>query len=117
MTSREFFTAVIEANVSEEITNFAKERIEKLDDRLARAKENKQSTPSKASIENAELAQQLYPRIEGGTTYTAAELGKLIDVNTSKATSVAKVLVAEGKLDVVEVKQAGKRPIHGYVLK
>ena len=118
MTTREFLNAVIEGTITEEHIDYAKERIAKLDERLARAKENKQSTPSKAATENAELAAGLYPLLEAGTTYTAEDLCGLLNVkNKSKATAVIKVLVAEDKVEVTEVKRKNARPVNGYVVK
>lgn len=117
MTNREFLNAVIEGTITEEHIEYAKERIAKLDERLERSREQKHSTPTKASVENAELAANLYPMLETGTTYTAEDIGNLLNVSKSKATAIVKVLVAEDKVDTVEVKRKNARPVKGYVVK
>ena len=51
MTNREFFNAIVNANLSDEITAHAKSALEKLDNTLA-ARKNK---PSKTQLANAPL--------------------------------------------------------------
>lgn len=112
MTNREFYNAVIEANVNEELTAFATAALEKMDTRLATRK----NTPTKAQTENAALAQELASMMEAGTTYTAAMVAEMLGVNQSKATSVLKVLGTSMEIEVTEVKQTGKRPVKGYTI-
>ena len=112
MTNREFYNAVIEANVNDELTAFATTALEQMDSRLA----TRRSTESKAQKENTLLAENLFNVMEAGTTYTAAMLGEMLEVSTAKATNVAKTLLAQGKVEVSEVKQSGKRPVKGYTI-
>jgi predicted HTH transcriptional regulator len=112
MTNREFYNAVIEANVSNELTAFATAALEQMDSRLA----TRRSTESKAQKENANLAEALLGMMEAGTTYTASSLGEMLEVSTAKATNVVKILVAQNRVEVSEVKQSGKRPVKGYTI-
>lgn len=112
MTNKEFYTVVKEANLSEEITAFAEAAIAKID----AAAEKKRNTPSKAALENAELAKALAEIMEIDKVYTAAELAELGELaNASKATAVAKVLVADGKAISEDVK-GPKGKCKGYTL-
>ena len=112
MTNKEFYAQVIEANINEEITAFAEAAVAKID----AAAEKKRNTPSKAALENAELAKELAAKMEIDKVYIAAELAELGGfANSSKATAVAKVLVADGKAVSEEVK-GPKGKVKGYTL-
>ena len=70
----------------------------------------------KAALENAELAKALAEVMEIDKVYTAAELAELGELaNASKATAVAKVLVADGKAISEDVK-GPKGKCKGYTL-
>lgn len=112
MTNKEFYTNVINANLTEEMTAFAEAAIAKME----ASAEKKRNTPSKAALENAELAKALAEVMEIDKTYTAAELAELGELaNASKATAVAKVLVADGKAISEDVK-GPKGKCKGYTL-
>lgn len=112
MTNKEFYTNVINANLTEEMTAFAEAAIAKME----ASAEKKRSTPSKAALENEELAAALAEKMEAGKTYTAAELAELGELaNSSKATAVAKVLVAKELATVEEIK-GPKGKCKGYTL-
>lgn len=112
MTNKEFYTNVINANLTEEMTAFAEAAIAKME----ASAEKKRNTPSKAALENAELAKVLAEAMEIDKIYTAAELVELGELaNASKATAVAKVLVADGKAISEDVK-GPKGKCKGYTL-
>ena len=112
MTNKEFYTQVIAAGINEDITAFAEAAIAKME----ASAEKKRNTPSKAARENEELATALAEKMEAGKTYTAAELAELGELaNSSKATAVAKVLVAKELATVEEVK-GPKGKCKGYTL-
>ena len=93
MTNREFYTAIIEASVSEDITAKAKEELAKLDVRNAKRSEAK-------ATKNAEAF---------------AEIATAIDVSTAKVSPRCKALVESGKVVEVDVKtKSGMRK--GYYL-
>ena len=87
MTNREFLTAVINANVSEEIKEYAKAAIEKLDTRNA----NRNSKPSKVQLENAPIKEALLNHLRGTSEkLTEMDLGAVLNVTHNKAGSLAR---------------------------
>lgn len=115
MTSREFFNAVIEGNITDEIKDFAKSQIEKLDSKNAKRK----STDSKTQKENKAIKTSLLATMEKDKVYTASEVaGMEIDgiISTQKASALLRQLVEEGKLVSEEVKVKGKGKVKGYRL-
>ena len=67
MTSREFFNAVIEGNITDEIKDFAKSQIEKLDSKNAKRK----TTDSKTQKENKAIKTSLLATMEKDKVYSA----------------------------------------------
>ena len=115
MTSREFFNAVIEGNITDEIKDFAKSQIEKLDSKNAKRK----STDSKTQKENKAIKETLLATMEKDKVYTASEVaGMEIEgiTSTQKASALLRQLVEEGKRGSEEVKIKGKGKVKGYRL-
>ena len=115
MTSREFFNAVIEGNITDEIKDFAKSQIEKLDSKNAKRK----TTDSKTQKENKAIKTSLLANMEKDKGYTASEVaGMEIEgiTSTQKASALLRQLVEEGKLVSEEVKVKGKGKVKGYKL-
>lgn len=112
MTQREFFEKVINANVSDELTEKAKELIAGLDKRNAQ----KSAKPSKTQLENEILKGKMLETLEKGRGYLAVEIASVMDFSTSKASALAKQLVNEGKATVADVKVKGKGTQKSYTL-
>ena len=113
MNQREFFTAIIEGNVTEEVVAFAQSRIEKLDETNAK----RASKPSKKSIENEPIKNAIVEVLSNASEpMTAAEMGVAIEQTTAKASSLLTQLKNEGKVTVTEVKRKGKAKCNGYSL-
>ena len=115
MTSREFFNAVIEGNITDEIKDFAKSQIEKLDSKNAKRK----TTDSKTQKENKAIKESLLATMEKDKIYTASEVaGMEIDgiTSTQKASALLRQLVETGALTSEEVKVKGKGKVKGYKL-
>jgi hypothetical protein len=112
MTQREFFEKVIKANVSDELTEKAKELIAGLDKRNAQ----KSAKPSKTQLENEILKGKMLETLEKGKGYLAVEIASVMDFSTSKASALAKQLVNEGKATVTDVKVKGKGTQKSYTL-
>lgn len=108
MTNREFFNAVIESNVSDELKAFATDAIAKLDARNAK----RSATPSKSQIANeavkAEIAKVLTEEPQ-----TASEIAQKCEISTQKASSL---LSRMSDLKVTEIKVKGKGKVKGYSL-
>ncbi len=100
MTKREFLNSVINGTLNDETAAFAAHELEV----MANAQAKRKDKPTKAQLENAELANALYEAM-GAQTYTATEivgLGVEGIGSTPKATAVLKVLAADGRVTVGE---------------
>lgn len=107
MTYREFYTAVVNGEMNEEMVTFATEAIAKLDAR----NEKRASTPSKTAIANEPIKASIVEFLGNGETHIAKEIGEAIGVSTSKASALCGQLVKVGTLTATEVKlpKVGKR--------
>ena len=113
MTNREFFNAIIEITVSDELKNFATEAIAALDRRNAL----RASKPSKTAIANAPIKEAIiaYLREHGQTT--ASTLAIELGITTAKASALATQLKKEGLVTTAYVKVKGKGRVNGYSVK
>ena len=108
MTNREFFTAIVNSDLNDELKAFATEAIEKLDKRNAK----RASKPSKKSLENEPIKAKI---LEVLTTEpkVASEIGELVGISTQKASALLRQI--EG-LEVTEVKVPKRGKMKGYAL-
>lgn len=108
MTTREFYNAIISANINEELTDYAKDAIVKLDARNAK----RAATPSKTAVANAPVKEAIVAFLgeQDGARITA-EVATGVGISTQKASSLLTQLVEEGKIAKSEVKlpKVGKR--------
>ena len=107
MTKREFYEAMIKDEMSEELQDFAKELVAKLD----HTNEVRKSRPSKASITNEPIKAEIINFLHStGTVVTASEVATAVSVSTSKASAILRTI---DDLVVSEVKgKSGK--VKGY---
>ena len=112
MTNREFFNAIISANVSNELTAHATAELEKLDARNAK----RSSKPSKTQLANEPIKARLL-EILAVKPMTASEIHEVdADLSTQKISSLCRQLVEAGKLAVEEVKVPKKGKQKQYSL-
>ena len=114
MTNREFYTAISEGKLTDEIKEFAVASLEKLDARNA----TRNSKPSKTQLENAPIKEALLKYLrENDGQFTEGDLGTALDITHNKAGALARQLVAEGKVTSAEVKIAkvGKRKVYSII--
>lgn len=105
MTNREFYTAIAEGKMTDELMQFAADAITKLDERNAK----RSSKPSKTSIENEPIKVAIVEHLtDCGASKNATDIGAAIGVSTQKASALCRQLTAEGKLTVSEGKVKGK---------
>lgn len=110
MTKRDFYTAIVNGESNEDIVKYAQELLTKLDstnvaNRTKRAEKSATANdPIKASIVDY-LKSHNEPVV-------ASEVGKALDITTSKASALLRQI--EG-LVVTEVK-SGKGKVKGYAL-
>ncbi len=108
MTQREFFTAIVNSEVSEELKAFATEAIAKLDARNAK----RSSTPSKAQIANEPIVKAIRD-ILTDEPMLASKIAELCGISVNKASALAKKV--DG-VQIVDVKVKGKGTQKGYFL-
>lgn len=112
MTQREFFNAVITANISAEITKFAQERIAHLDT----VNSNRKAKGTPTQRENAVLRATILATVKRGDThiYTASEIGKMVGISTAKASALCQQIVSAKLATAYDVKFVGKGKVKGY---
>ena len=106
MTNREFFTAIVNSEVSDELKAFATESIAKLDARNAKRSEK----PSKKSLENAPLIAKIAEFLTSEPKL-ASEIAKELEISTQKASALLRQI--DG-VSVCDVKVKGKGTQKGY---
>lgn len=113
MTQREFFNKVIEANVNDELTTYARGALDKLDKRNATRK----SKPTKSQEANNAFKAEIAEFLADTTDYVlGATIANHFGVTPQKATGVLALMVKDGTVEVTDVKvpKQGKRK--GYRL-
>ena len=108
MTNRDFYNAVINANINEEMTSFATEAIAKLDARNAKRSERE----SKTQIANKPIIEAI-SRVLTDEPMLASKIAELCEISTQKASALVKKV--EG-VQSVDVKVKGKGTQKGYFL-
>ena len=108
MTQRDFYNAVINANINEEMSSFASEAIAKLDERNAK----RASKPSKTQIANEPIVKAI-SEVLTSEPMLASMIAELCEISTQKASALVKKV--EG-VQSVDVKVKGKGTQKGYFL-
>lgn len=112
MTNRDFFNAIINTNINDELTSFAQEAIEKLDARNAK----RSSKPSKTAIANAPVKEAIAKYLEGKENVLAADVAVGIEVSPQKASALLRQMVESGQVNVTEIKVPKKGKCKAYTL-
>ena len=107
MTMREFYNAVIEAKVSDEVTAKAEAEVAKLDAR----NEKRTSKPSKLSESDIPLIAKLEDYLEG-KKMIASDIAKALEMTPNKVASLAK---ASDKIVITKTRVKG-REVNEYSL-
>jgi hypothetical protein len=108
MTNRDFYNAVIDANINEEMTQFATDAIAKLDARNAK----RASKPSKTQIANEPIVKAI-ASVLTDEPMLASKIAELCEISTQKASALVKKV--EG-VQSTDVKVKGKGTQKGYFL-
>ena len=112
MTNREFYTAIAQGAMNDELIAFAQEAIVKMDERNAK----RSSKPSKTAVENEPIKAQIVEFITKRNEFCiAGAIAEALEISTQKASALCRQLVADGKLVEKEVKvpKQGKRKAYG----
>lgn len=111
MTNREFFQAIINGTINEEIVAHAEKEIAKLDKRNG----TRSSKPSKVQIENQALCRELVEWFkQNDGVYTATEISESFGYSVQKISALCRQL--GDLLNVTEVKVPKKGKQKGYSL-
>ena len=111
MTNREFYTAIVNGTLTEDVIAKAHEEIEKLDARNAK----RSAKPSKKSLENAPIKESIAEFLTDGS-HLASEIAKGLDLSVSKVSALCRQMVGDGILTVEDVKVKGKGTQKSYSL-
>ena len=100
MTNREFYTAIMNGTMTDEVKDHAMGALFKMDER----NQKRSSKPSKTQLENEPVKTAIidYLTIHGGAV--AADIAAEVDITTQKASALCRQLVESGSLTVEEVK-------------
>lgn len=112
MTKREFYTAIKNGEIDEQVKLFASEELEKMD----AVNEKRRNTLSKKAKENEPLLQQITDEILTEEPKTATDVAAALEVSVQKASGLLRRLVEEGKAAKVDVKIKGKGTQKGYTI-
>lgn len=112
MTMREFFKAVVVANISEEMNAKATEEIAKLD----KKNEKRSSKPSKVALANEPIKAKIVEYVTSKGRSIASEIAEGLDITTQKASALCRQLVEAGVLVSGETKIPKKGKVKFYAL-
>ena len=112
MTKREFFTAVMNGEIDEQVKLFASEEIEKME----AANEKRRNTLSKKAQENQPLLRRITDEILTDEPKTATDVAAVLEVSVQKASGLLRRLAEDGLATKVDVKIKGKGTQKGYTL-
>ena len=112
MTNREFLNAVINANIDDETTDYAKSALAKLD----ATNEKRRNTPSKTQEANAPLMDQIVTSILTAEPKTASDVAGELGVSVQKASALLRQMVENGTLVAEEIKVPKKGKVKSYSL-
>jgi len=112
MTNREFFEMVMNGEVTEEVKAHAEMSIEKLNARNAK----RASRPSKRSVENEPIKANIREHLTDKEPTTASEIASGLELSVQKVSALCRQMVADGVLNVSEVKVKGKGKQKAYAI-
>jgi len=112
MTNREFYTAIVNGEITEDVVNHAAAALEKLD----ATNEKRRNTPSKVQIENQPLIDQIVNEILTAEPKTASDVATELGVKVQKASALLRMVVAAGKAVQGETKVPKKGVVKTYAL-
>ena len=110
MTKREFYVAIANGEMNEEVKAAAAEYIVKMDE----ANEKRKNTVSKKQEENEVIKVSIMGHLDTEAK-TATTIGELMGISTQKASALLRQLVNDGRASATEVKIPKKGVQKGYV--
>ena len=104
MTRREVYNAVLSGNTSEEVLNWFRAELSKMDT----ANEKRKTQPSKKEQENQPIKDGIFALLCERGSMVASAIGEAMNISTSKASALCRQMVEDGQLSVAEVKSPKK---------
>jgi len=116
MKNREFLETVVNGTITEEVVEFAKAELAKMDELNKKRRENPDKKTLERRAENEVLKEKVYAVLTENPTIAADVLAAVgEDVTVQKISSVLRALVADGKAEAVAVKVPTKGLQNGYI--
>ena len=113
MTNREFYTAIVNGTITEDVIAHASEAIVKLDERNAK----RASKPSKKSLENIPIRAHIAGFLEENEgSHLASEIASALELSIQKVSTLCRQMVDDGVLTVEDTKVKGKGTRKSYSL-
>lgn len=112
MTKRDFYTAISNGTMNDELMEFAAAEITKMD----AANEKRKEKTSKKAEENQPLVDRIVNEILGTEPMTATDVAAVLEVSVQKASSLCRAAVTQGKAVQSDVKIPKKGNMKGYTL-
>lgn len=110
MTKREFYTAIMNDKIDEQVKLFASEELEKMDV----ANKKRREAISKKAEENLPLLEKIMNEILTENPKTATDVAAVLEVSVQKASSLLRRLVEDGKAEKTDIKIKGKGKQKAY---
>ena len=110
MTNREFYEAIANGTINEEVMTKAAELIEKMD----AANKARREKVTEKQAENLKLVEEVVAML-GAEPLTATDIAAALEVNPQKASALARMAVAAGRAASQDVK-GPKGKCKGYTL-
>jgi len=111
MTNREFYTAVVNGTITEEMVEHAKAAILKLDE----TNEKRKNKPSKTAVANEPILAQITATLTAEPTI-ASDIATACGISTQKASALLRQLVNSGVAVQSEVKLPKKGTVKAYAI-
>ena len=112
MTQREFFTAIAESDVAQELKDYAIAQREKLDKRNA----SRSSKPSKTAIANEPIKASIAEYVTAHANAIASDIAEACVISTQKASALCGQMVRDNILTACMVKVPKKGKVRAYSL-
>lgn len=112
MTKREFYVAISNGEMTDELMAMATAEIEKMD----AANEKRKEKTSKKAEENQPLIDRIVNEILTTEPQTATDVAAVLEVSVQKASSLCRTAVAQGKAVQSDVKVPKKGNQKAYAL-
>lgn len=110
-TQRQFYTDVINGDITEQVIAYAKERLAKLDEK----NEKRKTEPSANQLKNIQLGEDIVAFVTENGVQTTSEIATAFNVSTQKIAPITNALVKKGDLTET-TKTVGKKKYKAFTV-